>query len=486
MLRLSSSPARYGVALIATALASLLYFLSGPAEIDSDVHYFGFVLAVLASALAGGLGPGLLATGLSALASAYLLLPPIYSVEVGSHDQLQRLVLFGGEGILLSCVGHIFRDADAADSGATWTWRYLPALLFVFTATGLKLLAFKDVERALPFTFFYVAIAASAWSGGFGPGLAATLLSSLTATWLFLIPQGTTSLLAPTNAARILFFVLEGTLITGLGATYPRARRLAGRAIDQMRRYSERMHRSIDDIRALRLTSRDQIWEWDTVSNRVTVGATATERPETPTVTTTLSNWLQQIHPEDRLTVASSLHSLLTESREDWMCEYRKLRPGLESAHVSDHAYVVRDEEGRPIRVIGRTVDLTESKRVAVASGAQRRFSAVFEENPLAILIIDDALHVSSSNRAASQMLGYSSLELKGMHIEKFFVPTRRTPITRMLLALENKKRASIAFQENCMRVGGELFEAKVNAAVLADVDRGLNELVIMIEEIET
>ena len=81
MFRLRSFSARYGFSLAVTAMASLLYFLAGPPVMDSDVRYFGFVLAVLVAALLAGLGPGLLATALSACASAYLLLRPVYSFE---------------------------------------------------------------------------------------------------------------------------------------------------------------------------------------------------------------------------------------------------------------------------------------------------------------------------------------------------------------------------------------------------------------------
>ncbi len=485
MVRLSSSAARYGCAIAATALASLLYFVSGPAELDSDLHYFGFVLALFAAALAGGLGPGLVATALSALASAYLLLPPIYTLQISSHDQLERLILFGGEGILLSCVGHIFRDSDASDRGGAWTWRYLFALLFVLTAIGLKLLAFRDVERALPFTFFYAAIAASAWIGGFGPGLGATLLSAVTAGWLFVIPHNSVPMLTPVNAVRILLFVLEGSLITGLTAAYPRAQRLAHRAIGQMRHYSERMQRGKEEIRALRLTSRDLIWEWDPVSDRVTVGATESERPEAPTATMNFSAWLQLIHPEDRSLVAASLNSALIENRGDWAREYRKLRSGGQPVYVSDHAYVIRDAGGKPIRVIGRTVDVTESRQAAYLSGVQRHYRTVFEQSPSAILITDDALHITSANHAASKILAYSDLELKQMHIENMFEASRRETIMQMLLELSRKRRASLIFQEKCIRAGGDLFEAKVYATILADPDNGLNGWVIVIEEVD-
>lgn len=354
MLHLKGETLRYGVAVIATALASLLYFLSGPVELDSDLHYFGFILAVLAAAFLGGLGPGLLATALSALTCMYLLLPPIYSFEVESHDQVQRLILFGGEGVLLSFVGHIMREADAVDIQTRWGARYLPVVLFVFTAIGLKLLAFRELERTLPFTFFYAAVAASAWIGGFGPGLAATLLSALAAAALFLLPRYSIAVFTPINVERIGLFILEGALIAALSGTNLYTRRLADRAIEQVRQYSHRMRRSIENVRALRLTANDLIWELDPIGNRVILGATEVERPETPTATMSLKSWLERIHPEDRAMVAASLNSALKARGNEWVCEHRKLRPGG-IAHVLERAYIIRDSAGNPVRVVGRS-----------------------------------------------------------------------------------------------------------------------------------
>ena len=203
----------------------------------------------LVAALVGGLGPGLLATVLSACASAYLLLQRFYPFEITSHPQLARLILFGGEGILLSFVGHVLHDADTAEVSPSCSMRYLPALLFVSTATCWKLLAFSDLERTLPFTFFYAAIAASAWVGGLGPGPAATLLSSLTARFFFLLPRHSLMAVSQLNAERLGLFLLEGILIWALSAMYPRARRLADQAIEQMRVYSTRMQRSMQDTK---------------------------------------------------------------------------------------------------------------------------------------------------------------------------------------------------------------------------------------------
>ncbi len=484
MSRLRSPLVRYGLAVAAIALASLLHFVAGPPDVDSDVTYFGFTIAILVVATLGGLGPGLLATGLSAFASAYVFLSPVYSIHIASDQKLARLILFAGEGVLLSFVGHVLHDANAADINASSTMRYVLALLFTTTAAGLKLVAFTDLERTIPFTFFYAAVAASAWSGGFGPGLLATLLASLAARYFFLAPRFSLSVFSSINAARVGLFIVEGILISGLSATYPKLRRVANGAIEQMRQYSHRMRRGIEDIRALRLTTRDVIWEWDTAANRMVRGTTALERSETPTSTMTLGGWLQQIHPEDRTAVAASLNSALREGREEWLCEYRRLRPGGVSAKISDRAYIIRDAGGNPVRLVGRSSDITASKRETPAFNVERGYRAVFEQSPLAILLTDNALHVTSANRAAAEVLGYSGAQLLDMHVEKVVQEGRRDKIMETLLELARAGPSTITLEEECVRADGEHFRAKINAAVISEMEDGPAGWVIMIEEI--
>ena len=482
MARLRSSLTRYGLAVAATALASLLHFISGARDVDSDVMYFGFTGAVLVSSILGGLGSGLLATALSAFASAYWFLSPVFSLEVASDERVASLILFVGDGVLLSFVGHILHDADATDAVLPWTTRYMPAFLFVCAATGLKLLAFANLGRLLPFTFFYAAIAASGWLGGFGPGLLATLLASLSARYFFLLPRYSLSVSSSINAARVGLFILEGILISLVSAKYPKARRIASHAIDQMRQHAQRARRSIEDIRALRLTTGDVIWEWDTAGNRMVRGATEMERPETSTATMTLGAWLQQIHPEDRSAVAASLTDALRHGRDEWLCEYRRLRPGGALANIAEHAYIIRDAHGNPVRLVGRSADITESKRTEHIYAAAQRYRAVFDQSPLAIMLTDNALHVTNANRAAADVFGYSSSQLVDMHVEKLVEERRRSAVMEALLGQTRTGRSTITMEENCVRADGELFRAKVNASVISDTGDWSPGWVIMIE----
>jgi PAS domain S-box-containing protein len=54
------------------------------------------------------------------------------------------------------------------------------------------------------------------------------------------------------------------------------------------------------------------------------------------------------------------IHGLIDSGENFWSCEYRFLRADGTAAHVFDRGYVIYDDEGKPIRMIGAMLDLSE------------------------------------------------------------------------------------------------------------------------------
>jgi PAS domain S-box-containing protein len=166
---------RYGAALILVAIAGCCNYLMPP--VYGESHYFFFSAAILASALLGDLGPGLLGTAVSALISAYLFIAPFYSFRVESPEAAKRLAMFIVEGAIISSVGRVIRNNRTPELVSTWS-RYASAVVLVTGAAVLKLVFFPALERRVPFTFFYSAVVTTAWVAGAAPGLCATVLAT--------------------------------------------------------------------------------------------------------------------------------------------------------------------------------------------------------------------------------------------------------------------------------------------------------------------
>src|SRR5258708_5786718 len=81
----------YGIAVLSVAAALSVSRL--PAAHLQDAPVSLFLCAVVSSAWFGGVGPGLVATALSAIAFNYYFLSPIHSLGAKS-DEMPRLLVF--------------------------------------------------------------------------------------------------------------------------------------------------------------------------------------------------------------------------------------------------------------------------------------------------------------------------------------------------------------------------------------------------------
>ena len=98
-----SSATRYGLAVVAVALAAGTKWLVDPA-LEAESPFLLFVVAIVVGAWFGGLGPGLFATGLALVVCNYLFLAPLYSFGIDSFGHLFDLLLFGGVGAVISAL----------------------------------------------------------------------------------------------------------------------------------------------------------------------------------------------------------------------------------------------------------------------------------------------------------------------------------------------------------------------------------------------
>jgi len=100
---------RYGVALVAVAIGMGLR-LTLTAWVGPGLPtYVTFYPAVMAVALLAGFGPGLLATALAGLATAYWILPPVGEWAIALPVDRLGLAVFSGMGLFMSVVAELYR-----------------------------------------------------------------------------------------------------------------------------------------------------------------------------------------------------------------------------------------------------------------------------------------------------------------------------------------------------------------------------------------
>ncbi|MEX0695026.1 MAG: PAS domain-containing protein [Rhodospirillales bacterium] len=104
------------------------------------------------------------------------------------------------------------------------------------------------------------------------------------------------------------------------------------------------------------------IWDWDLNSDEVwwndsiadVFGYAVSELEPGP------ESWTLRIHPDDREHILHSIHKTIEGEEEFWKGEYRFVKSDGQSANIDDRGFVIRDESGKAIRMVGSMLDITE------------------------------------------------------------------------------------------------------------------------------
>jgi len=127
---------------------------------------------------------------------------------------------------------------------------YGVAMLAVGVALLAKLLLDPLTVQDTPFLLVFSAIIVSAWYGGLGPGLLATVVSALATDYFFLYPRGILTGFS-VEGIDVLAFMLEGVLVSVLTSSLRSARDRAQRSTLEARSHEESLRESEERFRLM-------------------------------------------------------------------------------------------------------------------------------------------------------------------------------------------------------------------------------------------
>ncbi len=121
--------------------------------------------------------------------------------------------------------------------------------------------------------------------------------------------------------------------------------------------------------------------------------------------------WTAGLHPDDSERVVGTLNDALRDGAMDWSCDYRFRRADAAYAFVRDHAHIVRNEAGHPLRMIGGATDLTAQQ---TAETRLREQAALLDAAHDAILLKDLDDRIVYWNKGAERSFGWTAHEAIG------------------------------------------------------------------------
>jgi PAS domain S-box-containing protein len=143
------------------------------------------------------------------------------------------------------------------------------------------------------------------------------------------------------------------------------------RAVDALRLSSERLQL------ATRVANIG-IWDWDIVKNELVWDESMYQLYgiRKGDFGGAYDAWARTIHPEDKVHTDGEIQAALRGERE-YAPEFRIVRPDGSIRHIKADSQTFQNSEGKPLRMIGTNIDITESKRI---QRAMQRSQSALEE----------------------------------------------------------------------------------------------------------
>ncbi|MBC7651776.1 MAG: PAS domain S-box protein, partial [Deinococcales bacterium] len=163
----------------------------------------------------------------------------------------------------------------------------------------------------------------------------------------------------------------------------------------------------------------DAIWDWDITNDTLYWG----EGYQTlfgyniTALALNISSWSSKIHPDDIERVVSDITLIVNSNKTNWEDGYRYQKQDNSYANVIDRGFVIRDEQGKALRMVGSMRDITKSKQ---EEQHLKLLESVIVNTTDAVLITDaqpfdePGPKIIYSNEAFTKMTGYTQADVIG------------------------------------------------------------------------
>jgi PAS domain S-box-containing protein len=195
------------------------------------------------------------------------------------------------------------------------------------------------------------------------------------------------------------------------------------------------------------------------------------------------SRWLAGVHPADRALVDELRSRAFSTRSPEYTVDFRIIRSGGDVRWIESRAFVAYRDDGRPQRVAGVNIDVTERKRAETALEESRaRYRALYNDNPSMYFTVDAVGTVLSVNEFGAQQLGYTPAELVGLSVLEVIHEGDREKARRWLASCaQNAGAIATTEMRKVRRDGSTIWVREVARAVQG---LGPQALIIVCEDI--
>jgi PAS domain S-box-containing protein len=176
----------------------------------------------------------------------------------------------------------------------------------------------------------------------------------------------------------------------------------------------QQLRDSEERFRLVSKATNEVIYDWDIINDAVWWGDTLIKYfgHEFGEAYTDTQTWMNLIHPDDFERVQTGLQQALTQDDACWSEEYRFLRRDGSYTAVVERGYVIRDEAGQAIRMVGSVQDVSERKRFEEAlQRAKDTLEIQVQERTAELAALNQQLQIELRERSQAEQEAHRARE---------------------------------------------------------------------------
>jgi len=154
---------------------------------------------------------------------------------------------------------------------------------------------------------------------------------------------------------------------------------VVARDVTERKRADLLLKESTERFRIVAQATADVVWDWNLVDDTMwwSDGMESVFGYGPQNRASTSESWTAALHDQDRERVLAGIHAVIEGTGEKWADEYRFIRADGSCAQVIDRGSVIRDGEGRAVRMVGSMVDVTVQRELEAQLRQSQRLEAV-------------------------------------------------------------------------------------------------------------
>ena len=195
--------------------------------------------------------------------------------------------------------------------------------------------------------------------------------------------------------------------------------------VTEKKQIEEELRESGEKYRLAMEATSDGLWDWNMLSGVVYYSPSFLKILGEKFIEPRFESWESRLHPDDKERVLHSLNEHIEGRTERWREENRLLTSAGEWKWVLGRgSVVIRDESGKPLRMIGIITDISEQKRIEEIIRSERdRAKQYLDIAEVIIVALARDGTVALINRKGAEVLGRPVEEIVGLDWFDSFIP---------------------------------------------------------------